>query len=130
MKNSKKLFIIVLSILTVAFISCSEKNETSSPSPTNPDALKPFKASSIVGTWTNVSDNTDTLIVSDLGELTVKGQKIYTISSWDSKKEKEYYLFSEGVETIIDGKTTSVAYEFSSDTCNLTIDGVKTTYKK
>ena len=128
--NSKKLFIIVLSILTVAFVSCSEKNETSSPSPTNPDTPKPFKASSIVGTWRNVSDNNDTLIVSASGELTLKGQKIYTISSWDTKKEEEYLQFSEGFDADIDGKKKSVSCEFSSDTCNLTIDGVKTIYKK
>ena len=129
--NSKKLFIIVLSILTVAFVSCSsKKNETTSPSPTNPDTPKLFKLSSIVGTWTNVSDNTDTLIVSPSGELTLKDQKIYTISSWDTKKEEEYLQFSEGFDSDIDGKKKSVSCEFSSDTCNLTIDGVKTTYKK
>ena len=40
MKNSKKLFLIVLSVLTVAFISCKDKS-------TDPT----FKVSDIAGTW-------------------------------------------------------------------------------
>ena len=40
MKNSKKLFLIVLSVLMVAFISCKDKG-------TDPT----FKVSDIVGTW-------------------------------------------------------------------------------
>ena len=44
MKNSKKLFLIVLSVLIVAFISCKDK----ATEPT------PFKVSDIAGNWSGV----------------------------------------------------------------------------
>ena len=43
MKNSKKLFLIILSALMVAFISCKDKGT---------DPKQPFKHSDLVGIWT------------------------------------------------------------------------------
>ncbi|WP_432632999.1 hypothetical protein, partial [Brachyspira sp.] len=58
MKNSKKLFLIVLSVLIVAFVSCKDK----ATEPTT------FKVSSIAGTWSGTDVS---FTISDSGYLTM-----------------------------------------------------------
>ena len=90
MKNIKKNFIVILSILTVAFISCKSNEKPEE---------KTFIVSSIVGTWTSVIDATYKFTVKDNGEITANFQITnpmkasieanLTIDSWDTDKDKE-----------------------------------------
>ena len=51
MKNSKKLFLIFLSVLIVAFVSCKKDSGGSITTPT-----PTFKLSSLEGTWEEIKE--------------------------------------------------------------------------
>ena len=80
MKNSKKLFLIVLSVLAVAFISCKDKG-------TDPT---PFKVSDIAGSWSGegVAFN-----ISGSGNITMTApvEVTYQIPDADWNSEKTEY---------------------------------------
>ena len=63
MKNSKKLFLIFLSVLIVAFISCKKDSGGSITTPT-----PTFKLSSLVGKWKDA--NNYKFDISDAGKIT------------------------------------------------------------
>ena len=83
MKNSKKLFLIVLSVLAVAFISCNKVT-----------AIPTFKVSDIAGGWT-VMDAA--LVIDNDGNLIYNFKK-YKIpeADWNSEKT-EYTIKGEEV---------------------------------
>ena len=80
MKNSKKLFLIILSVLTVGFISCNKVT-----------AIPTFKVSDIAGGWTgtNVAFVVAFVIDND-GNLTYNS-KTYKIPEADWNSEKTEY---------------------------------------
>ena len=88
MKNSKKLFLIILSVLTVGFISCNKVT-----------AIPTFKVSDIAGGWTgtNVAFVVAFVIDND-GNLTYNS-KTYQIpeADWNSEKT-EYTIDGTNVE--------------------------------
>ena len=76
MKNSKKLFLIILSVLTVAFISCNKVT-----------AIPTFKVSDIAGGWTG----TDVAFVIDNDGNLTYNLKTYKIPEADWNSEKTEY---------------------------------------
>lgn len=58
MKNSKKLFLIFLSVLIVAFVSCKKDSGGSITTPT-----PTFKLSDIAGTWKATKNTSNTLTI-------------------------------------------------------------------
>lgn len=92
MKNIKKDFIVILSILTVAFVSCKSNEKPEE---------KTFIVSSIVGTWTSAIGETYKFTVKDDGEVTatfpvpienfnnLTVTVTLTIDSWYADKDKE-----------------------------------------
>lgn len=90
MKSIKTNFIIILSILTVSFISCK-----------SPEKPKTFKVSDTIGTWTCNFDGSDySFTVKDDGVIIGKFQVPFnnsnisidadiTNKSWDADKNKE-----------------------------------------
>ena len=115
MKNSKKLFLIVLSVLVVAFVSCKDKG--TDPAPTT------FKVSSIVGTWTSTVNSANTFTVSDAGALNITAYEMtiaYTISDWASVKDSdvgEYKL------TLTQGGSTFYFTFKDASNCDLSMEG-------
>ena len=104
MKNSKKLFLIVLSVLTIAFVSCNKVT----PIPT-------FKVSDIAGGWTGYNI---AFVIDNDGNLTYNERK-YKIpeADWNSEKT-EYTINGEDVgisdasitfKSAISGTATSTA---------------------
>ena len=91
MKNSKKLFLIVLSVLTVAFVSCKDKG-------TDPTT---FKVSSIVGTWSG--EGVD-FTISGSGNITMTApaEVTYQIPETDWNSEKTEYTIN-GADAGISG---------------------------
>lgn len=90
MKNSKKLFLIVLSVLVVAFISCKSNEDPDGGSST-------FKVSSIVGTWNG--DGVSFTIGDDRNvTMTTPVEKTFQIpeADWNSEKT-EYTINGEDV---------------------------------
>ena len=88
MKNSKKLFLIVLSVLIVAFVSCNKVTES-----TIPTAQPTFKVSDIEGTWsgTNVRftiDNNGNFSMTSPFTLT------YQIPEADWNSEQTEYIIN------------------------------------
>ena len=73
MKNSKKLFLIVLSVLAVAFVSCNKVT-----------AIPTFKVSDIAGGWTGTGVS---FVIDNNGNLTYNSRE-YKIPNgdWDSEK--------------------------------------------
>ena len=86
MKNSKKLFLIFLSVLIVAFVSCKKDSGGSITAP------ETFKLSSLVGTWNrDEAGKNDKFTISENGELSgsIDSQNISSsvMDGWDSTKE-------------------------------------------
>ena len=76
MKNSKKLFLIILSVLTVGFISCNKVT-----------AIPTFKVSDIAGGWTGTNV---AFVIDKDGNLTYNS-KTYQIPEADWNSEKTEY---------------------------------------
>ncbi|TKZ32531.1 hypothetical protein [Brachyspira catarrhinii] len=89
MKNSKKLFLIILSVLVVVFVSCKDKG--TDPAPTT------FKVSYIAGTWTG--DGVE-FTISDSGNMTMTSPATITFqipeADWNSEKT-EYTINGDDV---------------------------------
>lgn len=86
MKNSKKLFLIFLSVLIVAFVSCKKDSGGSITTPT-----PTFKPSSLEGTWEEIKDaNPDTFTIDGQGKISgsIDGKAAnITIENWDAIKK-------------------------------------------
>lgn len=97
MKNSKKLFLIFLSVLIVAFVSCKKDSGGSITTPT-----PTFKPSSLVGNWTFDGETSaagnNTLEVAD-NQIKVKvngvDATIDTSATWDDEKDKEVTVYEK-----------------------------------
>ena len=106
MKNSKKLFLIVLSVLMVAFISCKDK----ATEPTT------FKVSDIAGTWSG--DGGLTIIIESNRSVTVNTSELQGLSfqipeaDWNSEKT-EYTLNGDDLENPIPG--LSITFKSASN---------------
>ncbi|WP_161976211.1 hypothetical protein, partial [Brachyspira catarrhinii] len=74
--NSKKLFLIILSVLTVAFISCNKVT-----------AIPTFKVSDIAGGWTGMDA---ALVIDNDGNLTYNSKQ-YPIPEADWNSEQTEY---------------------------------------
>ena len=124
MKNSKKLFLIVLSVLVVAFISCKSNEDPDGGSST-------FKVSSIVGKWTSQADAGNTFTVSDTGSISITsgGQSAtLTITSWDADKDKEVGQYAVTLSTTISSQKVDFTFTFkSASSCDLTMTGASGT---
>lgn len=107
MKNSKKLFLIFLSVLIVAFVSC-KKDSGGSITTSTPT----FKLSSLVGSWKDA--NNYKFDISDAGKINgisinnVSGQEIQ-IADWDLNKDKEVTKYTE---TLTGQKSGNYSYDF------------------
>lgn len=107
MKNSKKLFLIFLSVLIVAFVSCKKDSGGSITTPT-----PTFKLSSLVGTW---KDGNNKFKVSDAGSISeisinnVPATDTIQIANWDTDKDKEV---RKHTETLTGQKSGNYTYDF------------------
>ena len=98
--NSKKLFLIVLSVLAVAFISCKDKG-------TDPT---PFKVSDIAGSWSGegVAFN-----ISGSGNITMTApaEVTYQIpdADWNSEKTEYTVTVDSGASITFTSATSGTA---------------------
>ena len=115
MKNSKKLFLIILSVLTVAFISCNKVT-----------AIPTFKVSDIAGGWTGTDVG---FVIDNDGNLTYNS-KTYQIpeADWNSEKT-EYTIDGTNVEmsgaSITFTSATSGTVKSASETVEIDISKVQ-----
>ena len=120
MKNSKKLFLIVLSVLIVAFVSCKSNEDPEGGS-------APFTVSSIVGTWTSTVDSNNTFTVADNGSVTLSsgGQSAtLTITSWDTDKDQSVTQYSITLSGNLGSQSASFTFTFkSANSCDLSMAG-------
>lgn len=134
MKNSKKLFLIFLSVLIVAFVSCKKDSGGSITTPT-----PTFKLSDIaVGTWTATVDNKNTLSIKDTGEINAKVGSTtvsFTIGTWDADKTKEFDKYVTKHEGTSPKYTATLTFK-SASSCDIAVvfadgsDGLNETFKK
>lgn len=93
MKNSKKLFLIFLSVLIVAFVSCKKDSGGSITTPT-----PTFKPSSLIGDWeTTKTGNKLTINNDGSAKATVNNTALNNIKkadNWDTDKDKEVQEFT------------------------------------
>ena len=126
MKNSKKLFLIFLSVLIVAFISCKKDSGGSITTPT-----PTFKPSSLLGSWTFDGDasaaGNNTLKVED-NTITVRlngvDATIDTSATWNDEKDKEvtvYQKSSEETDKGAVGRATHTVKFTSATTCSASL---------
>lgn len=126
MKNSKKLFLIFLSVLIVAFVSCKKDSGGSITTPT-----PTFKPSSLLGSWTFDGDasaaGNNTLKVED-NTITVRlngvDATIDTSATWNDEKDKEvtvYQKSSEETDKGAVGKATHTVKFTSATTCSASL---------
>ena len=123
MKNSKKLFLIVLSVLVVAFVSCKDKGT---------DPASKFKPTQLVGTWNDTDGQGLSFTFSDTGEIDFGGKA--TITEWDANKDSE---FSEWTVAIIvvnpftgSGNVTMTFKFTSASDCQVSGEGATVNFKK
>ena len=118
MKNSKKLFLIFLSVLIVAFVSCKKDSGGSITTPT-------FKLSDISGTWKPTVDNNNALSIKDADgtiTTTINSTVItFTTENWDTKKNEEVQKY-----TLTTNKTEVPSYNASltfksASSCDLSV---------
>ena len=100
MKNSKKLFLIFLSVLIVAFVSCKKDSGGSITTPT-----PTFKLSSLVGTWKDTKNNTFKVdATGKITDITINGQsatgKEIQINNWDKDKDTEVEKHTESLKQV------------------------------
>lgn len=105
MKNSKKLFLIFLSVLIVAFVSCKKDSGGSITTPT-----PTFKPSSLVGKWTSGS-HTFTIQDDKITSISIDGISIsdYTIPNWAKNKDTEVPKYTVTIDNQSSGGHT---YDF------------------
>ena len=120
MKNSKKLFLIFLSVLIVAFVSCKKDSGGSITTPT-----PTFKLSDISGTWKPTVDNNNALSIKDADgtiTTTINSTVItFTTENWDTKKNEEVQKY-----TLTTNKTEVPSYNAlltckSASNCDLSV---------
>ena len=127
MKNSKKLFLIVLSVLIVAFVSCKDKGT---------DPKQPFKHSDLVGIWTYHVQEENYTVAFKLdqsgllqygtileGEFSYNGgtEQQGNLQGWDANKEVEEYSITVNLSN------TEYKFNFTSkNSCSVsyTFEGV------
>lgn len=115
MKNSKKLFLIFLSVLIVAFVSCKKDSGGSITTPT-------FKLSSLVGTWEITGDEQNKFTIDYDGKTTGKAANQnfnFTIKNWNKDKE-----VSQLTETFTTTRVTTVDFTFifkNVESCTVTV---------
>lgn len=126
MKNSKKLFLIFLSVLIVAFVSCKKDSGGSITTPT-----PTFKLSDIaVGTWEITGDEQNKFTIGEDGKTAgkVANQNFdFTITGWNKDKE-----VSQLTETQSTTGVTSVKFTFifqNVESCTVTVEGSTTETK-
>ncbi len=125
MKNSKKLFLIFLSVLIVAFVSCKKDSGGSITTPT-----PTFKLSSLVGTWEITGDEQNKFTIGEDGKTTGKAANQnfdFTIKNWNKDKE-----VSQLTETQSTSGVTSVKFTFifkNVESCTVTVEGSTTETK-
>lgn len=123
MKNSKKLFLIFLSVLIVAFVSCKKDSGGSITTPT-------FKLSSLVGTWKITGDEQNKFTIGEDGKTSrkVANQNFdFTITGWNKDKE-----VSQLTETFTSTGVTSVEFTFifkNVESCTVTVKATATETK-
>ncbi len=120
MKNSKKLFLIVLSVLIVAFVSCKSNEDPESGS-------APFTVSSIVGSWTSTVEPSNTFTVADDGKINISsgGQSAtLTITSWATDKDQSVTQYSITLSATVGSQPVDFTFTFkSANSCDLTMTG-------
>ena len=125
MKNSKKLFLIFLSVLIVAFISCKKDSGGSITTPT-------FKLSSLVGKWTE-ADKKTTFTISEKGELSgsIDGSTIkFNIDSWDNTKEVPQLTATHKNSSQTTGETVFTFIFENANSCKVSVKGQAGTTSK
>ncbi|TXJ56283.1 hypothetical protein EPJ67_08515 [Brachyspira aalborgi] len=121
MKNSKKLFLIFLSVLIVAFVSCKKDSGGSITTPT-----PTFKPSSLVGTWKNGDAHNFTVGEGNITSIkinNVTATKTITIDTWKEDKDKDVSEYTQSLTKQQIGQHT---YDFvftfkSASSCVATI---------
>lgn len=96
MKNSKKLFLIFLSVLIVAFVSCKKDSGGSITTPT-----PTFKPSSLVGTWKNGDAHNFTVGEGNITSIkinNVTATKTITIDTWKEDKDKDVSEYTQSIK--------------------------------
>lgn len=121
MKNSKKLFLIFLSVLIVAFVSCKKDSGGSITTPT-----PTFKLSDISGTWKPTKTKSNSLTVNDTaGTITtlINSTSItFTIENWDTKKNEEVQKYTTSASKKDSSPTYDATLTFkSASSCDVTI---------
>ncbi len=115
MKNSKKLFLIVLSVLIVAFVSCKSNED--------PEGGSNFTVSSIVGSWTSTLNAGNTFTVDNTGKIVLSsgGASVnLTIGSWEMDKDLSV---SQYQIPLVDSGTTYTFTFKSANSCELSKSG-------
>ncbi|WP_288624830.1 hypothetical protein [uncultured Brachyspira sp.] len=121
MKNSKKLFLIFLSVLIVAFVSCKKDSGGSITTPT-----PTFKLSSLVGNWKDGNNKfkvSNSGVISDISINNVPATDTIQIANWDTDKDKEVPKHTENIK---DQSSGSYKYDFlftftSESICEVTL---------
>lgn len=128
MKNSKKLFLIFLSVLIVAFVSCKKDSGGSITTPT-----PTFKLSSLEGTWEEIKDKKETFTLSAKGAIsgTIDGQTAnFTIDSWDNTKEVPQLTATHKNSSQTTGDTVFTFIFENANSCKVEVKGSKGTTSK
>ena len=113
MKNSKKLFLIFLSVLIVAFVSCKKESGGSITTPT-----PTFKPSSLAGKWTSDSNNRFTMGDGEITDISIDGISItkHTITDWADKKDTEVPKYTVTIDNQSSGgHTYDFLFTFTSE---------------
>lgn len=120
MKNSKKLFLIFLSVLIVAFVSCKKDSGGSITTPT-----PTFKPSSLVGNWKSGNHKFTMTADGKITTISIDGISVsdYTITDWADKKDTEVPKYTVTIDKQSSGGHT---YDFlftftSGSNCIVTI---------
>lgn len=127
MKNSKKLFLIFLSVLIVAFVSCKKDSGGSITTPT-----PTFKLSSLVGKWTE-ADKKTTFTISEKGQLSgsIDNSTInFTIDSWDNTKEVPQLTATHKNSSQTTGDTVFTFIFENANSCKVSVKGSAGTTSK
>lgn len=127
MKNSKKLFLIFLSVLIVAFVSCKKDSGGSITTPT-----PTFKLSSLVGKWTE-ADKKTTFTISEKGQLSgsIDNSTInFTIDSWDNTKEVPQLTATHKNSSQTTGDTVFTFIFENANSCKASVKGSQSTTSK